>query len=73
MERLLNFYGGESTNTKYGEGSENTSSKESVQQVNDLLTQFLKHKGNVVDKNDLEMYLADKNVNSLTHEFDILN
>ena len=54
-------------------GSENTPSKEVVQQVNDLLTQFLKHKGDGANKNDLERYLADENVNPLTHDFDLLS
>ena len=39
---------------------------------NDLLSHYLKHRGDHVEKNDLERYLADKNVNPKVENFNIL-
>ena len=39
---------------------------------NDLLSHYLKQRGDHVEKNDLERYLADENVNPKVENFDIL-
>ncbi|XP_024016992.1 zinc finger BED domain-containing protein RICESLEEPER 4 [Morus notabilis] len=36
------------------------------------LSQFFKQRGDYMEKNDLDRYLVDENVNPLTHDFDIL-
>lgn len=50
----------------------NTPNQPPVQPVNELLSQFLKQRGDNREKNDLERYLAEENVNLLTPDFDIL-
>ena len=39
---------------------------------NNLLSQYLKHRGGIAEKNDLEKYLLDENVNPMAENFDIL-
>ncbi|XP_024027024.1 zinc finger BED domain-containing protein RICESLEEPER 2-like [Morus notabilis] len=72
LSSLMSFYGKGVDNEKNREMAANTPKERPVQAVNELLSQFLKQRGANMEKNDLDRYLADENVNPLTPDFDIL-
>ena len=69
LHRLLSFYGGDTSN-------ENEDGVHAAQDIasnqNNLLSHYLKHWGGIAEKNDLEKYLLDENVNPMGENFDIL-
>ena len=71
LQRLLDFYGQEASKQDGGVNKK-TRVADITLDENDLLRHYLKHRGDHVEKNDLERYLADKNVNPKVENFNIL-